>query len=200
MRLLCFADVHAGKTALAKLAKAGKSVDYLINAGDLSLYGSQYESSLKTLLHAGKKILMIPGNRPHETPEDVIRMTKKHHSLINIHKKVYRDGNYVFFGFGEGGFSFTAPGMEEKARQLKKHLQKDDKVIFVTHAPPYNTPLDYLPWMRSHRGCKTTIKVIKLLKPVLTICGHFHETAGKSCKVQQYLIINPGSHGRIVEI
>ena len=40
----------------------------------------------------------------------------------------------------------------------------------------------------------------KELKPVLTICGHLHETFNKQDKLGKSIIINPGPEGQLIEI
>ena len=198
MKILCFADVHAQKESLHELVKKAQNADVLICAGDLSIFGNGLEKSMHLLAKTGKIILMVPGN--HESEEEVKHLSRLFQHVIPLHKHVYTLGDYVFVGYGEGGFSLHEPGMEAFFRKAKAHLPPEKKIIFVTHAPPYHTTLDYLPWLEEHRGCKTTVDVIKTMRPLLTVCGHFHETAGKSCMIGRTLVINPGHRGKIVRI
>ncbi len=198
MKILCFADVHAHKESLDRLVQKAALADILVCAGDLSVFGNGLQKSIQVLARTGKTILIIPGN--HESEEEVKNLAKSFPRVIPLHKRIYVLGDYVFVGFGEGGFSLQEPGMEAFFKKAQQHLSRDKKIIFVTHAPPYNTTLDYLPWLSEHRGCQTTVDIIKHIKPVLTICGHFHETSGKSCVIGKSMIINPGPEGKLIKI
>lgn len=198
MKLLCFADVHADPASLTTLVRKARRADVLVCAGDLSLFGRSLQRSAQVLLRAGKPLLIVPGN--HEGEEEVITLAKRYKHIIPLHRRVHKINDCAFFGFGGGGFSFREPEMETFARALKKSLPDARKKIFVTHAPPYHTVLDFLPWLQEHRGCKSTVRAIALLKPDLVLCGHFHETAGMSYTTGKTYVINPGRLGRIIEV
>ena len=198
MNILCFADVHAHKQSLKSLLEKAQKADVLICAGDLSVFGQGLDASMQMLDRAGKMILMVPGN--HESEDMVKALSRRFQRVIPLHKQIYRLGDYFFVGFGEGGFSLREPEMEAFFKRVKSLLMKGKKIVFVTHAPPYNTTLDYLPWLGEHRGCQTTVDVIKQFKPILTVCGHFHETSGKNCWVGKTLAVNPGPQGKIVKL
>ena len=198
MKILSFSDVHARMPIVYKLLEKAKRADVLICAGDMSNFGSGLKSSIQMLNKSGKPILILHGN--HESEEDIKELAQQFPRVINIHKKMVVIGDYVFFGYGGGGFSSIEEGMEKFAIQLRRKIPAGKKIVFITHAPPYNTDLDYLPWLEEHRGCKSTVKVIKMIKPHLVICGHLHETAGKSCHLGKTLLLNAGWNGKIVEL
>ena len=198
MRILCFSDVHAQPSALKALAEKAKQADLLICAGDISMFGDGLEKALRALHQIGKPVLIVHGN--HESEEEVQATIKNLPSLINVHKRMVKIHTYTFFGYCGGGFSFHEPGMERFAQSLAQKIPSGGKRIFITHAPPYNTALDYLPWLKEHRGCKTTVEMVKRFKPDLAVCGHFHETAQKSCRINKTFFLNPGPLGKIVVI
>lgn len=198
MNILSFVDVHARQASLRVIVEKAQKADVLVCAGDLSTFGRGLKTSLQILRRAQKPLLIIPGN--HETEEELVHAIKGLSFVTLLHGKIKVVGECVFVGYGGGGFSFVDKGMASFVRGIEKKLPVGKKVVFVTHAPPYNTPLDYLPWLREHRGCKTTMDAIKRLKPVLTLCGHFHETAHKSCVIGKTLVINPGSTGKLLVV
>ena len=198
MNILAFTDVHANKIFLNSIrekAVKGKP-DLLVCCGDLSIFGSGLEESANFLNKLNIKTLIIPGN--HESPEEIKEICSKNKNIINIHQGLYEFGNYNFFGWGTGGFSFIEEKFERIAKQFKKNYDKNKKLIFVTHAPVYNTKLDNL--SLGHRGCKSTRKFIEEVQPVLTLCGHFHENFKKHDKINKTLIVNPGPDGLLIEI
>ena len=198
MKLLAFTDTHLNKTALNRIK--AKSLKYkpelLICCGDISIFGSGLEKAAKFINNLNTKTLIIPGN--HESPEEIKEICSKYKNLINLHRGVYEYKNFLFFGWGTGGFSFIEEEFEKIAKQFKKSYDKNKKIIFITHAPIYNTKLDDLPM--GHRGCKSTRKFIEDTAPILTLCGHFHENFKKQDKIKKTLIINPGPDGMLIEI
>ncbi|MBS3168277.1 metallophosphoesterase [Candidatus Woesearchaeota archaeon] len=198
MLLLAFTDVHMRKSSLDKIKeKAIKhKPDFLISCGDLSNFGNGLEKAAKFLNDLKIKTLMIPSN--HESPEQVKKVCEKYENLIYLHKGMYEHEDFVFFGFGNEGFSYVDEDFEPIAKQFKKDYNKNKILIFITHAPIYNTKLDKLEM--GHRGSKSSRKFIEEVQPFITLCGHFHETFGKQDKINQTTIINPGPDGIIIEI
>lgn len=195
MKILAFTDVHANKRMLLKLVHKARDADIMLCCGDLSLFGDGLRQALKLLTRAGKPLLLIHGNHEEETVIEHLSM--KH--VIPFHRKSYRMGNYLFLGHGGGGFSLTDHKLEKRLHQLKEKIREGDKIIFVTHAPPYGTELDLLP-LFGHVGCRTITKAIKELKPHLFLCGHLHENFNVHQKLDRTLMINPGPLGKIIEL
>ena len=198
MRILSFVDVHANRAALRRIAAKAKRADVIVCAGDLSMFGNGLRRSLQMLHQTGKPVLVIPGN--HETEDELAAASRGLTKIVLLHGGMVQKGDVVFLGYGGGGFSFIDDGLEAYVRKMKQRIPREKKLVFVTHAPPYRTPLDYLEWLQEHRGCKSTMKMIKILHPELVICGHFHETARMSCVVGKTPVINPGCYGTITEI
>ena len=198
MKLLAFTDLHCDSEGLESIKKKIKEnkIDFLICCGDASVWGNGLNEVAKEINKLNIITLIIPGN--HETPEEVRKICNKYKNFINLHEVLYEFNDYTFVGFGTGGFSYTEPRLEKLIIEVNKKLNKEKKLIFVTHAPIYNTKLDYL--YSSHRGCKSSRKFIEKFKPVITFCGHFHENENKKDKIKNSLIINPGHKGTLVEI
>ncbi len=211
MKILFFTDVHSSSDKddsfgyyvasldglvkkFDKILEKSKECDVLVCCGDLSVFSSGLESSIRMLKKAKKKVLIIHGN--HEDPEDVERLCdgKK---LIFMHKKAITIDDVTFAGYGGDGFSERDLELERWAKSLKTKIE--GKSVFFTHAPPYNTRLDNLPgW--GHRGSKSVRGAIELLQPNVFASGHFHETFLEKDKVNKTLLINPGDEGMIIEI
>ncbi len=197
MKIFAFTDTHGNKKIISVLIKRiqDSNPDIIVCAGDLT----NFSKNLDTLINMFKKtnlpLLIIPGN--HETNSDLTRACQKTKFAINVHRKIYSINNYIFFGFGLGGF-------EEKNHELEKLIPKIKKeaagkiLILITHQPPYKTKLDNL--ASGHAGNKSIKKFIKELKPRLSICGHLHENENKIDKINSTLIINPGHKGKAIKI
>lgn len=199
MKILAFSDTHLHKKALESIKQNSEKVDLLICAGDISYFGHGLKEVLKDLdAHIKKPLLIIPGNHEEGAPlEEICKNLKNVH---NMNKKAKKIGEYIFFFWGGGGFSPINKPLEVALEKFKQDRKNEEKVIFITHGPPYNTELDFLDWA-GHVGCKSQRKFLQEIKPILQICGHLHENFNK----QQWfnkktLIINPGPAGTIIEV
>ncbi|MBI2148179.1 metallophosphoesterase family protein [Candidatus Woesearchaeota archaeon] len=199
MKLLAFTDVHLNKNAFDRIREKAikEKPDLLICCGDISVFGFELDKTSKFINNIGIKTLIIPGN--HESPDEIKYICNKNKNLINLHRNTFEFGDYLFFGWGTGGFSFIEKEFDDIFRKFKNFLYNKKKLIFITHAPIYGTKVDYLPFF-GHRGCKSTRKFVEEIQPILTFCGHFHENFKKQDKIKKSLIINPGKDGMIVEL
>jgi len=199
MKILAFSDTHLHKQALDLIKENAKKVDVIICAGDISQFGFGLAKVLKDLDNAiDKPMYIIPGN--HEEGRPLEELCKPLKNIVYMHRKAKRIGEYIFFFWGGGGFAQVNKPLEAAAEKFKQKIKKDDKVIFITHGPPYHTELDFLDWA-GHVGCKSQRKFINEIKPVLQICGHLHENFHKKQLLYKHtLIVSPGPAGTIIEI
>lgn len=193
LRILAFSDLHSDEKALRSLEKKAKNADILVCAGDFTYFELGMKRILRKLNSFGKKVVLVHGN--HEEPFNVRLMSRNMKNIIYVHKKLHRHGNYVFVGHGGEGFSLTSKDFETFAAKLR--FKKDDKVILVNHQPPHKTRLDFI-W--AHHGNRSYRNFILRKKPILAICGHLHETAGKKDRLGRTTLLNAGEKGVIVEV
>lgn len=190
MRVFCFVDVHGKISKINEIKKKSREADILVCAGDISDFGKDLDGLISRLSKIKKIILIIHGN--HEKENELKKVCENYDNVVFIHKKFYNLNGWNFFGYGGGGFSEVDKDLEKLISKVKKGRN----VVFVTHAPPYGTKLDMLD---KHSGCRSTTKFIKQVKPILTICGHFHENENKEDKINGLKIINPND-GKLVKI
>ncbi len=195
MRILAFTDVHGNKKIIDELIIKSKEADLLICCGDITNLGNNLENILISFKNINKKLIIIPGN--HENYEDIKILCRKYNFLVDVHLKKFIMGKIVFFGFGEGGFNYIDKELETEIGKIS--FNNKDKIIFISHGPPYGTKLDKLEKI-GHTGSKSLTKFIKQFKPKLALCGHLHENFGKKDRIIETLIINPGRNGCIIEI
>jgi Icc-related predicted phosphoesterase len=199
MKFLAFTDSHLNKDAITRILDTSKNVDFLICAGDISWFSVGLEKVLQLFeKKLDKPLYIIPGNHEEEKKLEII--CKKFSKINPMHKKTLKINNWTFFFWGGGGFTPFDEKLENEIKKFKETLSKDDKVILVTHGPPYNTELDYLEWA-GHVGCRSQKKFLTEIKPILHICGHLHENFNKQQVYnKRTLIINPGPAGMILEL
>ncbi len=193
MKILAFSDLHSDEKALRSLEKKAKKADILVCAGDFTYFEMGMKKILTKLNSFGKKVVLVHGN--HEEPFNVKVMSRKMKNIVYVHKKLHRHWNYVFVGHGGEGFALTSKDFERFASKLK--FRKEDKIIFVHHQPPHGTKLDFI-W--AHHGNRSYRNFILKKKPILAICGHLHETAGKKDKLGKTTLLNAGEKGVIIKV
>lgn len=195
MKILAFGDTHGNLNYLDRSLKKAKDVDIIICLGDLSNFGRNFKEGINKLKKLDKLVLIIPGN--HETSDQIDSVSNK--NIINLHKKSYELNDYIFFGFGGGGFHTINKDFENVAEKFNKTIKKDSKIILITHGPPYGNALDMIPAC-GHVGCKSMRKFIEENKILLSVCGHIHENSGKVGRIGKTLVVNPSPFGRVIEV
>jgi Icc-related predicted phosphoesterase len=198
MKILAFTDIHGNEKALEQIEATIKKEmpDILIDCGDISIFETNLNSLLYRIASFGLPVLIMHGN--HENQHEFKALCKQYKNLIFMHDNTYRDSNHLFFGYGGGGFSSKDRSFERSARKHMKELKENDKLILITHGPPYGTKLDNL--FGEHVGNRSFRDFIKIHKPVLALSGHLHENNGKKDNMNRTKLINPGPYGKIIEI
>lgn len=199
MKILAFSDTHLHKKCLDLIKENAKNVDFLICAGDISWFSRGLKEVLKDLDNSiDKPLYIIPGN--HEEAAQLEKVCESLKNVIYMHRKTKRIGDYIFFFWGEGGFMQVNKALEHATERFKERLKKEDKVIFITHGPPFQTALDFLDWA-GHVGCKSQRKFLLEIKPVLHISGHLHENFHqRQLFNNKTILLNPGPEGTIIEV
>ena len=201
MKILAFSDTHDSFTAFRRLEQKIKSQkpDILVCAGDISIFEHGIVGILRKFNRLNRKIIMVHGN--HEDDATFARCSGMFRNIIFIHKKYYVENDTLFFGFGGGGFAAVDKEFDKLAKgKLKKIISqnKDNKIILLTHGPPYGTKLDKLG--RTHCGNKSYTNFVKKNNVSLMISGHLHENFGKEDHINKTKIINPGPFGKIIDV
>lgn len=197
MKILIFADMHGSLTALKKIKEKSKECEVIICAGDLSVFEKNLDFFVDELSKTRKDVIIIQGN--HENEENMISICKRHENVHFIHKDKKNIRNFLFLGYGGGGFAIKDEEFEEVQKDMEKWIRahKNGKIILVSHGPPFGTKLDALG--RRHVGNISLREFIVKNRVDLLVCGHLHENKGKIDCIKDTRIINPGPYGKIIE-
>ena len=197
MKILAFVDMHGSRDALKRIISTAKkeNVDYLLCAGDVTIFGDSMPQLLAKLDEIGKPVLMVHGN--HEDKFDLRRACEKTKNIKFMHKAVLKTDGCAFMCYGGGGFSLTNKDFEEWSKKAIKQIG-DRKIILMTHGPPHHTKLDLI--LDQNAGCKSIRKFIEQVQPTLAISGHLHENAGMKDKIGKTPIVNPGPWGMVFSV
>lgn len=195
MKALLCSDIHNHKESLVLLKQKSKGVDFVICAGDMSIWGSNLNKVLFEMNSWGKKVFVIHGN--HEALDETKRICESLENLIFFNGEVAEFQSLKLIGWGGGGFSLQDRGFERFVEGLE--IKDFSRSILVTHAPPFETCLD-----ETQPGVFVGNESIKQFivknKPLIAVSGHIHETAGMVCNLNDVVLINPGPEGVVVEL
>jgi hypothetical protein len=195
MNILVFADVHGDKKSMVKLKEKVKQADLVLCAGDLTNFENNFVELLKEVDSWGVPCFFVHGN--HEGEGTSHELIKSLQQVKYAHRKVFRFKDLYIFGWGGGGFTERDSEFEKKQPEFEKIL-KAKRFIFLTHAPPYNTPCDIV--NEKHVGSKTSRAFIEKTQPLLCVAGHIHESAREVGRIGKCMCVNPGSEGLILKI
>lgn len=196
MKILAFVDIHGSMSAIKKLGEKSKSADILVGAGDLSIFENGLVKILNELNKFNKPVLVIHGN--HETAAVLKKASSLFENIHFIHEKKFKFKEYVFIGYGGGGFALKDPDFEKFIRRNEREIKKEKEIILVTHAPPYGTKVDRI--NKGYHGNKSITDFIKKNRIRLLVCGHLHENEGRQDKIGDTLVVNPGPKGVILKV
>jgi uncharacterized protein len=197
MKILTFVDLHGDKRSLEKLKEKAKSekVDLIICAGDISVFGRDLPKLLSEFSKLNKVLLIVTGN--HESTDELEKASSLFNNVIFLDGRVCNVEDYVFMGYGGGGFAMQDKVFKQFAKVFKKKMQ-GLKSVLILHGPPYGTKLDKI--HGEHVGNKDYTDFIKDAQPDYVICGHLHDNVGKEDKIGKSIMINPGWEGKIIEL
>jgi len=195
MKILAFVDLHGNMDVLENIGKLAKEqdVDYIVCLGDITIFEDNYAKLMKKLDSFGKPVLYLHGN--HEGEKTTRKLVNKLKNVKFLHRETHEHKEFLFVGYGGGGFAQKEPDFEKWVKRLD---MKGKKIILLTHAPPYNTKLDPI-WGESV-GVKSYKKFIKKHQPVLALSGHLHDNEGAVDKVGKTELINPGPWEIVIEV
>jgi uncharacterized protein len=198
MKFLAFVDLHQDLTEIEVIRRKieHENVDFLVCAGDFSIFGNNMIEILLLMETLNKPIYLIHGN--HETESELKAISDGMNLITFSHKKIIEIDDFLFVFFGGGGFSESEPQFEKMIKKNRQKLKESKKIILVTHAPPKNTDLDEIS-IGMHVGVKDFRKFIDNYNPLLSISGHIHETYKRKQQIGNTILINPGWDGEIFE-
>jgi len=204
-------DICGKKNArkyIKKSLKAGRKILEKLNSYNVPVYA-------------------IPGNWDLANEDDEWSFLNKNYyreylvkGLKNVHdchEKILRIGGYSIVGYGlvngpellkyRHYKNLKKKNYVKNENRYKKLVAKYDKIfrksrnkiIFLSHNVPYNTPLDKIvnkssPMNGRHYGSNLARLMIEKHKPMICIAGHMHEHYG-TCRIGKTIVLNAGFGG-----
>jgi uncharacterized protein len=198
MKLLLFSDVHISRTSCENLVRLSEEADLVIGAGDFSTFSRDCDETIGWLSGIEKPAVLVPGNS--ESDQELSKSCQQWPSAVVLHGKGIELNGISFFGIG-GGIPVTPFGPRSydftEAEALKLLEDYTGGGILISHSPPEGV-LD-MSSARRHLGSRTIREVILERSPRLVVCGHIHESAGRSKRLGKTVVVNAGPGGLFYE-
>ena len=194
MKLLLFSDLHCDAAAARRLVERAAAVDVLIGAGDFATVRRGIDRCIHVLRTVAKPTVLVPGNN--ESLDELRAACHTWPGAHVLHGSGVELGGVEFFGLG-GGVPLTPFGpwsydfTEEQAAALLERCPAG--CVLVSHSPPRGA-VDVSSGGRS-LGSQAVHDAITRTGPVLVVCGHIHESAGRTAWIGHTPVVNAGPRG-----
>lgn len=189
MKVLAFSDLHHARARAATLVAASAEADLVIGAGDFCNMRQDLPGAMALLAGISAPLVVVPGNAESyaelldAAPDGV---TVLHGSGVDI-------GGLTIFGLGYGVpetpfGDWSCDLSETQAAALLAPCQAAD--IMVLHSPPKG--IADLTSQGVSVGSVAIHDAILRVQPQLALCGHIHDSWGKSGQIGASRVVNLG--------
>ncbi len=189
MKILAFSDIHHSRGRAAAIVEASAAADLVIGAGDFCNMRQELPGAMNLLSGIDAPMVVVPGNA--ESAEELEEAA--HAGTTVLHGQATRIGGLQLFGLG-GGVPLTPFGdwsydlTEEMAADMLARCEAAD--ILIVHSPPKGVA-DMTSGGLSI-GSSAIYEAIERIQPTLAVCGHVHESWGKTGQIGRTRVVNLG--------
>ena len=198
MRLLAFSDLHRDLDQAARLVDLSADADVVVGAGDFASVHEGLEEAILALSAIETPTVIVPGNN--ETFEALKEAAEAWPAATVLHGDSTEIEGEVFYGLGAGVPTTPWPWSfdldESEAEEALAGLPEG--AVLVVHSPPKNHCDETGDGM--HLGSSAILAAIERTGPKLAVCGHIHESWGRTSKVGSTEISNLGPEGKFFEL
>jgi len=194
-RILAFSDMHMSRRCAAEIRAAAAEADLVIGAGDFCNGRQGLEEAMELLWTLEDKAVYVPGNA--ESAEELRAAT----GATMLHGEGIERAGLAIFGLGYavpvtpfGSWSCDLTEAEA-AEMLAKMMAAD---ILVSHSPPKGVA-DRASSGAS-LGSSAVRAAVERVQPRLCLCGHIHDSWGRSGFIGRTQVHNLGPHPNWFEI
>jgi Icc-related predicted phosphoesterase len=194
MKILAFSDLHRDLDQAANLTEMSKDADVIIGAGDFASIHEGLKETISALAGIETPAVLVAGNN--ETFDALKTAAASWPAATVLHGDSIEIDGRTFFGLGGGipvtPWDWSYDLEESEAEALLADLPEG--AVLAVHSPPKGHCDEAGNGMSL--GSKAILKAIEEKQPVLTVCGHIHESWGKESQVGATEIVNLGPKGR----
>jgi len=198
MRILAFSDIHRDLDQAARLTEMSAEADVVIGAGDFASIHDGLDEMVAALAGIEAPTVLVAGNN--ETIDDLRRAAAGWEAATVLHGESVEIGGQVFYGLGGGipttPWSWSFDLDEDQAEAALADLPP--AAVLVVHSPPKGHCDEAGDGL--HLGSRSILEAIERTGPRLAVCGHIHESWGRSSRVGETEVVNLGPSGRWFEL
>ena len=197
--MLLFSDLHRSVAAARKLVEMSREADIVIGAGDFATMRNGIHDVIDVLARIDRPTILVPGNS--ESFEELVEACASWPAAKVLHGTGAEVEGVEFWGVG-GGIPTTPFGSwsydfsEDEARQLLTNCPQ--RAIIVSHSPPKGV-VDRSSSGQS-LGSVAVLEAVGMCNPILVVCGHIHESSGRTETIGDSPVVNAGPHGMMWEV
>jgi len=187
MKLLAISDLHGDYSHVEAIRKKAKDFDALVISGDITNFGPD-ELAYELLGMFNEPIMTVPGNCDNIS---ILKILEE--KSISLHNSIHTIGELSFIGLGGSNptpfntpFELSEKKIGECIVTLLSKLNRNKKLILISHAPPRNTTAR-LPVGKV--GSQALERFLGRFD--LVVCGHIHEARGQ-VMVKGTCVVNSG--------
>lgn len=197
MKVLAFSDLHHSKAKAEALVSMSQEADLVIGAGDFCNMRDGLDDAMRMLDGIGCPMVVVPGNA--ESAGELRDATRA--GMTVLHGEGAEFGGLRLFGLGYGvpvtPFGPWSCDLDEAAAAaMLQPCQSAD--ILVTHSPPKGVADATSNGMSV--GSESIREAIERIQPKLALCGHIHDSWGRSGQIGETQVCNLGPSGRVFDV
>ncbi len=199
LKLLLFSDLHCDVRAARRLVERSAAVDLVVGAGDFANLRRGLELTTGVLQAIDKPAVLVPGNS--ESDAELAAACRGWPSAHVLHGSGTTLGGVDFWGlgggvpvtpFGDWSYDFT----EEQAEGLLAGCPEG--AVLISHSPPQGA-VD-VSSSGANLGSVAVRRAAQDKRLALVVCGHIHNSAGKTAMIGDTPVVNAGPAGRVWDL
>ncbi len=189
MKILAFSDLHMARARAADIVTASAGADLVIGAGDFCNMRQGLDEAMAMLAGITAPVIAVPGNA--ESIEELQAAAPPVWSVL--HGSGCKVLDQKFFGLGyavpETPFgSWSCDLSDAGAEAMLAECAAAD--IMVLHSPPKGVADETSQGVSV--GSVAIRAAIERVQPQLAVCGHIHDSWGKTGSIGRTQVVNLG--------
>lgn len=194
MQILLFSDIHGQFNHLKLVGHKISQADLILLSGDITNFGrrEKIKKMINWILDKNSNLFTVPGNCDTFEVEAYLSEIE-----ISLHGEIKKFNHFNLIGMGGSlrcpgstPIEFAEKEFESVLNQSFKSISLSVPHILMTHQPPLNSAADQVS-PNIHVGSQAIRRIIDLYQPLLSVCGHIHESKGKE-QIGKTWVVNPG--------
>ncbi|WP_299847050.1 metallophosphoesterase family protein [uncultured Roseovarius sp.] len=189
MKILAFSDLHHARHRAETLVAASADADLVIGAGDFCNMRQNLPEAMNLLSGINSPMVVVPGNA--ESADEL--KVAAHDGTTVLHGGGTEIGSIRLFGLGYGVPTtpfgdWSCDLTEMHAAEMLSRCESAD--ILIVHSPPKGVA--DLTSGGISVGSTAIFEAIERIQPGLAVCGHIHDSWGKTGQIGQTKVVNLG--------